>query len=129
MLSLNARTANHLTAVRQVQNAGHWITSDAKMAQNVVTENLTAREVLRLTWTEWGSTKNQVITYTLVGEELWRSHFIGGVQHETLVAQYISAISCHFDGGQLTLDVTATVSGWQPATETRIFEVVPRPSL
>ena len=31
----SARTNNHMIAVRQVQNAGYWVSHDAQMAQNV----------------------------------------------------------------------------------------------
>ncbi|MFW0860383.1 MAG: prepilin-type N-terminal cleavage/methylation domain-containing protein, partial [Dehalococcoidia bacterium] len=55
VISVNALTANHLTAVRQVQNAGHWITSDAKMAQSVATTGASGFP-LTLTWSEWGGT-------------------------------------------------------------------------
>jgi len=33
VFSGNTRTSNHMTAVKQVQNAGYWISHDAQMAQ------------------------------------------------------------------------------------------------
>ena len=117
----NERTSNHMTAIRQVQNAGYWISHDTQMAQEV-NDNPTAPEVLILTWTEWDNTAHQV-TYTLQGTELWRDD--SGQQLR--VAQYIESISCQFAGGKLTLTVTATVGGWKPASETRVYEIIPRP--
>lgn len=70
----NARTSNHMEAVRQVQNAGYWVSRDAQMAQSIdigndpVTPEL---ELVTLTWTEWNNTAHQ-ITYKLQGAELWR---------------------------------------------------------
>ncbi len=32
----SARTSNHMTAVKQVQNAGYWVSRDAQAAQGVV---------------------------------------------------------------------------------------------
>lgn len=70
----NARTSNHMEAVRQVQNAGYWVSRDAQMAQIVDTGNdpgTPELELVTLTWTEWDNTAHQVV-YTLQGAELWR---------------------------------------------------------
>jgi len=123
----NERTSNHMTAVRQVQNAGYWISHDTQMAQQEpVIGDDPATEFLTLTWTEWDGTSH-LVTYNIINGELRRSE--GG--NETLVAQYIDPdqTSCVWDNdeGKLTLTVTATVSGWKSASETRIYEVIPRP--
>lgn len=47
------RNNNHLTAVRQLENAGFWISRDAQRAQTISTDNLTSPDFLLLTWTEW----------------------------------------------------------------------------
>ena len=44
---------NHLTAVRQIESAGFWISRDAQRAQIVSTDNLALSDLLILTWTEW----------------------------------------------------------------------------
>jgi len=44
---------DHMTAVRQVHNAGYWISRDAQMAQSVTADNLTQPDFLVLNWTEW----------------------------------------------------------------------------
>ena len=134
VFTVNALTSNHMTAVRQVQNAGYWISHDAQMAQSVDTNDdmVPPEEVLTLAWdlTEYGGTEHQVI-YTLVGNELKRAHYTNSsLDATTIVAQYIDSIEVvprPFAGGKLTLTVTASLSGWQPASETRIYEVVPRP--
>ena len=121
----NVRTSNHMTAVRQVQNAGYWVSRDAQMAQDIVTGDDPATpgvtEFLTLTWTDYNGDGHQV-TYTLEGAELWRNYD----GQRSLVAQHIdpTGTTCDFAGGKLTFTVTATV---EEQSETRIYEVTPRP--
>jgi len=98
------RNNNHMTVIRQVQNAGFWISQDALMAESVITDNLTPPDLLTLTWTEWGygeeASTYHLVTYSFqdlsdgIGK-LKRQHLIyddeGGVTGNTttLVAQYI----------------------------------------
>jgi len=94
----NARSSNHMIAVRQVQNAGYWVSHDAQMAQLVVTTGVSGFPLI-LTWTDWDGTEHQV-TYDIVnGDELKRSE--GAT--ETIVAKYIDPdpanTSCKFIGG------------------------------
>jgi prepilin-type N-terminal cleavage/methylation domain-containing protein len=118
----NIRTSNHMTAVRQVQNAGYWVSLDAQMAKEVGL-GATSGFPLTLNWIDWDGMVHRV-TYTLDGTELWRDYNgqLGPV------AQFINPdpakTSCDWDGSVLTFTVTATV---QEQTETRIYEVIPRP--
>jgi len=127
----NARTSNHMTAVKQVQNAGYCISRDAQMAQTVDTGEFSGFP-LTLTWTEYGvdGDVHQVV-YTLVDSQLRRSHSVdGGEPSQTLVAQYIDSTgtNCQFAGDKVTLTVMATVGGFPEETsEPRVYEVVPRP--
>jgi prepilin-type N-terminal cleavage/methylation domain-containing protein len=120
----SARTNNHMTAVRQAQSAGFWVSHDAMMAQ-VVTPTPDPDPdgfPLALTWTEWGGTVNNV-TYTLDGTELIRNH--NGQQSP--VAQFIGSVEVSprpYTSGVLTFTVTATVG---KQSETRTYEVMPRP--
>ncbi len=96
----SARSSNHMIAVRQVQNAGYWVSRDAQMAQTVVTTGATGFP-LTLTWIEWDGTVNEV-TYTLTGGELKRSHSIGGgAPTETMVAEFVDPgeTNYKFSGG------------------------------
>ena len=142
VFDINTRSNNHMTAVRQVQNAGYWISHDTQMAQIVELEwqgetPVGSKFPLKLTWTDWDGTEHQVI-YTLenmTGEakQLKRSHSVnGGEPSETIVAQYLvpglALTHLDFNGGKLTLMITATVGGgWKEASETRVYEVIPRP--
>ncbi len=132
VFSGNARTSNHMTAVKQVQNAGYWVSHDTQMAQSVDTDNLTPPEILKLTWTEYVSDDEYQVVYSVVNNELQREHYTNRVINPdpdatTIVAQYVDSISCQFASGKLTLTVTATVVGWKSASETRTYEVMRRP--
>jgi prepilin-type N-terminal cleavage/methylation domain-containing protein len=124
VFSGNTRTSNHMTAVRQVQNAGYWVSHDAQMAQILTPTPSPDSDgfPLTLSWTEWDGTVN-TITYTLGGTEFVRDH--NGQQ--SVVAQFIESVEVSprpYTGGALTFNVTATVG---EQTETRIYEVMPRP--
>jgi len=132
----NALSSNHMKAVRQVQNAGYWVSHDTKMTQHepvVVNDGGGQLESITLAWTEWESTTYNEVTYTLEGDELKRSHWVnGGGPSEIVVAQFINPAStktsCEFTGGVLTLKVTADVGIWpQVESETRVYEIIPRP--
>jgi prepilin-type N-terminal cleavage/methylation domain-containing protein len=85
----NTRSSNHMEAIRQVQNAGYWVSHDAEMAQvidigdNPATPEL---ELVTLNWTEWNNTTHKVI-YTLQDTELWRDYD----GESSCVAEYIDS--------------------------------------
>ena len=136
------RSNKHLTAVRQVHNAGYWISHDAQMAQSVeLDETEDTGFPLTLTWSNWNSEDTHQIVYTLEDmpgselKQLQRNHSInGGANEATFVAQYIDPdpikTKCEFADDALVFTVTATVSlGSQVKSETRLYKVAPRPSL
>ena len=134
----NARSTARMTAVKQLENAVHWISRDAQMAQTVGPAEAPDLDgfPLILTWVEWDNTDN-VVTYSIsiAGDELKRSHSEdGGVPSETVVASFINndpnMTNCAFTSGVLTFTLTATVGygSSQEASETRVCEVVPRPN-
>jgi prepilin-type N-terminal cleavage/methylation domain-containing protein len=124
----SSRTSNHMTVVRQVQSAGYWVSSDAQMAQVVTPTPLPDPDgfPLVLNWTEWDGTVH-VVTYELQGTDLVRDH--NGQQD--IVAQYIESAEVSprpYTGGNLIFAVTVTLgTGPSAQTETRTYEVVPRP--
>jgi type II secretory pathway pseudopilin PulG len=131
----SARASNHMTVVKQVQNAGYWVSRDAQAAQSVaVDEGEATGFPLILTWTDWNDTLNTV-TYTLDGTELRRDD---GVEQRA-VAQFVDVdpakTSCVFadTNGDTLKDtvifrVTVAIgSGLQQETETREYRIVPRP--
>ena len=133
------RTNNHMTMVRQVQNAGYWVSHDVQMAQNVALADESVddpdgtRFPLTLSWTEWGSNEVHQVVYSLLADNKFqRSHSINGTTEASIIAEFIDPdpekTKCEFTNGALTFTVTATVgSGLQGQSETRIYEIVPRP--
>ncbi len=135
VFTVNALSNNHMLAVRQVQNAGYWVSRDAQMAQDVAPDPGGTGFPLILTWTDWETGDVYQVEYTLdlVDNKLQRSYSVDDgstvVTTETIVAQFIDSAETdlNFTDGKLTLTVTAALSGWQPASETRTYEVIPRP--
>ena len=132
------RNNDQTTAVRQVQNAGYWISQDTLMAQSVTTDNLSPPDFLVLSWIEENSGDEYQVVYTLETipeselKKLHRNQSInGGATITTLVAQYIDLdpmkTKCEFTNGLLTLTVTATVGeGSLTESETRTYKIAPR---
>jgi len=143
----SARTNNHMIAVRQAQNAGYWVSHDAQMAQSVgladesVDDPDGTRFPFTLTWVDWGNNEVHQVTYTLEdmtggSKQLKRSHFINGTTETSLVAQFIDATEkdgkpqtrCEFTNGALIFTVTTAVgTDAEKRSETRVYEIVPRP--
>jgi len=125
----NTRTSNHMTAVRQVQNAGYWVSHDVQMA-NSVNATGAAGFPLLLTWVKWEDGTSDNVTYALTSSQLVRTEKVGaGLPKTTVVARYITQASCNLTSGRLIFNVTATVgSGSLAKSETRVYEIVPRPS-
>jgi len=133
VFNMNARTANHMSALSQVQQAGKLVSEDILEAQpDMIDDNPSGPgEFLIL---GWNSTVLHEVTYTLEDGELWRSEKIGeGAPETTRVAEYIDSdptkTSCHLEGTVLIFKVTATVGEgtWGEESETRIYRVQPRP--
>lgn len=132
MFIINAQNTARMTAVKQVERAIHWVSRDIQAAQTVKTDDTDPATVLTLTWVEWDNPEDIVrVTYTLNDGELWRNHSVSG---QTMVARHIeSALATPqpytYTGGKLDFTITATLGGLRPASETRVVEVIPRPSL
>ena len=127
VFNMNTRTANHMIAVSQVQQAGKLVSEDILEAQADMIDDSPSGpgEFLKLGWTAQNSTA--VVIYTLEDSELWRSESIdGGAPTMTRVAEYINPdqTSCVWGSGVLTFTVTATVGD---ESEQRIYKVQPRP--
>jgi len=132
MVTTNASSSAHMTAVKQVENAIHWVRHDVQMAQ-IVEPGGDAGFPLNLTWVEWNNTMNEV-TYNLENGQLERYHYVnGGEPSMMVVAQHIDPDSemtnCQFAGCMFTLKITATVGDFRSASESRVVEVVPRTAI
>jgi prepilin-type N-terminal cleavage/methylation domain-containing protein len=141
MITGSVRNNNHMTAVRQVQSAGYWVSHDAQMAKSITPPG--GGFPLTLTWEEWEvwgeDPKNHEVIYTLEDKKLRREHVTedpkGNITTEVaFVAEYINSDDentyCDWDdeGRVLIFKVTATVGGGMSVeSETRTYEVMPRP--
>jgi prepilin-type N-terminal cleavage/methylation domain-containing protein len=133
VFSVSIVDRNHMEAVKQVENAVHYLNRDAQMAGSVVP---TGDDFpLVLTWNEWNVTENDLsgpqhqVTYSIVSNNLKREEIIGTNPATTyIVANSISdASNCSFTDSVLTVNLTATVGGYKPVSETRSLEVKSRP--
>ena len=133
----SGRTSNHMTAVRQVQSAGYWVSRDAQMIQQapVITESGGELESITFDWTDWEGNVFQVI-YTFEDmsagglKELQRAEHENSSTKTTVVAEFIDIenTSCVYTDGTLTFTVTVQVGAGSAAQiETRTYEVLPRP--
>jgi len=145
VFNVSKRSDNHMTVIRQAQNAGYWISRDALMAEEVVTDNLTLPDFLILRWTEWDKDKKKPsiyhsVTYSFqdlsdgIGK-LIRTHEINGEANvQTLVAEYIyytpddpentTDTEATYNSPLLTVQIAASL---EEANETREYRVWRRP--
>lgn len=128
----NARTSNQMTAVRQVQEAGYWISQDFQMSENR-TLGVSNGFPITLNWQcdECDDTSSFQVDYTLQSGELYRSYTVNGTaESEGIIARHVddTNTSVNTTGGQYILRITATLgSGSQQGSETRVYEIDPRP--
>lgn len=118
----NERSNDYVTSLRQVENAGYWISRDAQMAQSVTANELTLPDFLIINWTEWDASGDSIyhsVRYFFeditddVGT-LKRHHWSsGGANEQTPVARYIY---CNSDN----VTYTSYASYHSPVLEVRI---------
>lgn len=137
-----ARSSNHMDAISRVQNAGQRISADAGMAQTWDTDDdagTSKIELLTLTWTEWESNDKYKIVYSILDNELQRERYINESLDATYNFEYIYYTDpdtgvpityCIWDGTKLKFTLTAIVgAGSQQQSETREYDIKPRPSI
>ena len=129
----------HMTALRQVQTAGYWVSRDALQAQEAPYVPAYPGFPFTLTWTDSDDGEEHQVIYSLVNmpsgtlKKLQRVESVDGTEiATTMVSQYIdsSQTSCEWDDVNyvLTFTVTASVAGARGLqTETRTYEIQPRP--
>jgi len=135
---VQAANSNRMDAVKQVENALHYINRDVQQAININTSSLP--NFLILSWQEWDEAAREydaaihLVTYSVIDGELQRTYNDGeGSETITRIADHISQdagdTNCSFDSDTrvLTVTITATVEGFRPASETRTLQVKSRP--
>ena len=137
------RSNNRMTTIRQVQNAGYWISRDAQMAESVVVDNLEFPDFITLTWTEQdydgGDSTYHSVTYFFEGlsdgiGKLKRNYWSSaGASAETLVAKYVyydpddpdNTSKASYESPVLTVQLSALL---EDARETREYRIIRRPN-
>ena len=153
-LKTNSRSFSHMTAVKEVENAVHWITRDVQMAQtfnnftiNSTTGNITPQNFsatnLTLSWNntspaDVSSNNITVVTYNNSGGKLTRYFTEDGTTNTitTIIVPHLGSSTWNFTNSidnyivlcTFSFSINATVSGFGsvPATENRSFTVHPR---
>ena len=127
----SVHTRDHMTAVRQVQSAGHWVSRDALQAQ-VIEPDPEGQGGFPLTlswqWEDEETERKVEVRYVLQGDQLHRIRFVDDtVEDSGVVAQFVESVEVSprtYYGGKITFTVTANVAGQR---ETRVYEIRPRP--
>jgi prepilin-type N-terminal cleavage/methylation domain-containing protein len=134
MMKVNASSNNYVTAIRQVQNVGYWVSRDTQQAHTISDEDdPTTTEVVEsliVEWIEWDGTVNNVV-YVVDSEQVKRIVDRNGSIEEYIIARCITLADFDLDedNRSLTITVTATVGGFQRVEETRVYEVIRRSGL
>lgn len=136
VLGANAGSTNRMTAVKEVENAVHWITRDAQMAQVSYEEDVDVDPFpITLDWTTSYDSPAILhsVTYSVTAGKLQRAYSQdGALQGTAVIARHLesdaagSNWSYSFSDHAFTFQVTATVTGYRTASETRSFQVVTR---
>ncbi len=146
-ITVTKSSNDHTTVIRQVQNAGYWISRDALMAENVLVDNdPETAEFLTITWTEWvydGDSIYHSVTYSFqdmddgIGKLILRTHWSREGEDEvtfvTLVAEYIDSNTTYAtyesyepdEDPVLTVQITSSLG---EANQTREYTVWSRPN-
>jgi prepilin-type N-terminal cleavage/methylation domain-containing protein len=139
VFNFSALASNQMTAIRQVQQAGFWISPDVMMADpSEIADTPPQGKFLVLVWTHDGT--DYKVEYRLQDGVLLRDRYTKAHldpdynwDYTTTIAQYIDTsvdpetgkpkTNYSWTAGKLTLTVTATMG---EQTETRTYEVKPR---
>ncbi len=136
VFNMNARSSNHMIAVRQVQNAGYWLTRDTVMASSgdiTLLDINPAQPQLFLNWRSDPNTWHQTVyTYDSTTGILWRST---DGNENTRIAEHLTTmtITPTIDNGitnLLNFDIVANVTARNiNGHEERHYEASPRPRI
>jgi prepilin-type N-terminal cleavage/methylation domain-containing protein len=140
IVNVNSKSNSRLIAVEEVENAINWITKDAQMAQfSQFSETGTQPLPVNLAWAneyDYPPTSVSVI-YRINGNQLLRDYSINGepptttvvvsdIDPDPLATNWSFSWSPSSERGALTFQISVTVGGSKPVTETRSFTVVSR---
>lgn len=138
-LIVSASDNSQMSAVKQVENAIHWIERDAQMASTkwIYPADSTVTDFpLYLEWTNFEDNYTHTITYQLDNGSLLREEVIEDFdddvlsETETFICDNIveSESNYAFNGEILEVNLKVTVDDFRSATESRTLYVIPRVS-
>jgi len=134
-MTVSAANINRMQAVKQVENAMHWLNRDAQMAWGSrIAIDVDQPFPLTLSWDMLGIDetvlKQFTATYSITGDgvlERTLHEQVEDITEITRIAENIDESSTYsFDGQVLTLNLVSTVDGFQPATESRSLVIESR---
>ncbi len=105
---------DRMTALHELQNAGHWVTLDGQMASTAI-----GGDELELTLPDDSS-----ITYEVEDTELLRT----ADESQMTLAQNISSISFSVENRVITMTITSSPEGWANISEQATYKVCLRPA-
>jgi len=141
MFDVNHQNTSAITAQRQVQQVGYYMSRDGQNAQTVTLNATPAGPAgtnfaVRFTWTDWITGDLYAVTYSLTnGGVINRTQAVTSAGVTTTspaqkIAENISTSSANTvfqpvggSPGLYILTVTASISGKIPVSETRIYEI------
>ena len=140
---ITAANNSRIAAVKQVENAIHWIERDAQMAssKSIEPSDSTVTDFpLELSWIHFEDNYTHFITYRLDNSVLIRREEVKDItepeNHElisdtvTVICNNVMASDSNyaFNAEILEVNLTVTVSDFRSATEARTLYVIPRVS-
>ena len=135
LYDVSSDRTSQLVAVREVQNAGSWLTRDAEKASEISVTYDADGFPLTLTWTDSDENEHEAVYTLLPTNRLQREHYINKITNPdpdatTLLASYIDLdnTSCSISANnELVACITATVNiEAASCTETRTYRIFPR---
>ena len=135
------RGTGYMSAVRQVENAGHWISRDALMAENIQTDDLTWPDFLVISWVErdfehadiYHSATYYFQDFSNDTGKLMRRHWSSDGANETAMvgenifyrALHPSQTKANYNASKLIVKLTAIVDD---NLETKEYKILRRPN-
>jgi prepilin-type N-terminal cleavage/methylation domain-containing protein len=132
VIGIHSSTVNHMQAIKQVENAQLYLNRDCSMAQTIDTTS--GPGLFTITYRDWENGWLYTIIYSIITpingdpKYLERSEQINSNTPTLLtIANNIddTQTNCSYDSAlkQFAINLTATVEGYKPATETRLLKI------
>ncbi len=138
LYKVSSASTNHVLAIREVQTAGHWITTDGRKATTIETTQDADGFPLTMSWSDPNDDQHEVVYTLSVGNGLQRQHYTNRTINPDpdatiFAAQYVdpSSTSCSITGNnELLVNITVAVDLDNTIyTEARTLRIFPRQSL